>query len=946
MLSKKMAVSLTSLITILALAAMPVSAFDVKFDAHDISYAGDIQIERAGTVVVYVNFGKVVTLADVNKAFMQTATAGAEGDKHANTISEIDILNYHGAVIDVEGNAIQIADREVDDRLTTTQANRIQAGKDYTITITIPETQRPTGDAAFDKNDHAYRLRLYLPAKAITEADRNAGATSNKGFHDKIFLVGDEPASVASRSPQPMKMELAPGVLVPDAGFKGDSFNIIVTLSEQPKENKLTKDHFDVAEGAAADGVYLGAIDPIDGPDDGATADPATGRNGMHERYLVKITPAKKDATLVVKLKSFEDQEIYTYAEGATGAINGSGPNDWDPPVSELDRIETHSKLTVKINNKPADAIKTGGFEVKIPNETRIPKGGFVVLATNLGGSGVADNPENDKDEPKATARTPAQLLYNLVQVDKLPNLEAFLVNGGTIDLEGPEGADGRPKLYISEIMWGSDASLSPNNNSQWIEIANPGDSILTGDGTHTLKFYGPNETPPTQTADDPSDRVGTVGAGGYWGNMLRGQSGRTGTGETAAEQVAVVPTQALVSMHRGAMGADGMPPDGTMASNWTASMAPALNFDTSKVGIRIGTPGAAPVAYPATPPPPAEPTPAPVVPVAGASDIMITEIMFDTGNGRLPQWIELTNTSGAEKSLAGWSVMVANSDADADVIGSNVSINLSGTIGVGGGTGAGGTMGKSMVLAAGTGRSNLNKQVMDVSSQLGQKGRYKLISDMAFMISLIPPQTTGILTPGDEAGNLDAATAWDLDMDENGRSSLIRVTDNGMKADGTAMSSWILASDTNLVAGPATWYGSDDDAGTPGYDAGGPLPVELSHFRPARDKATGAVVITWSTQSELNNAGFFIKRSQQRDGEFKVINATMIAGAGTTSEKQTYTYTDTTAQPNVVYYYQIEDVSLDGQRQTLTLGTRLKGHIGAAGKLTATWGELKSSNE
>ena len=56
-------------------------------------------------------------------------------------------------------------------------------------------------------------------------------------------------------------------------------------------------------------------------------------------------------------------------------------------------------------------------------------------------------------------------------------------------------------------------------------------------------------------------------------------------------------------------------------------------------------------------------------------------------------------------------------------------------------------------------------------------------------------------------------------------------------------------------------------------------------------------------------------------------------AGAGTTSEKQFYTYTDTTAQPNVVYYYQIEDVSLDGNRQTLTRGIRLKGHIGAAGK-------------
>ena len=75
-----------------------------------------------------------------------------------------------------------------------------------------------------------------------------------------------------------------------------------------------------------------------------------------------------------------------------------------------------------------------------------------------------------------------------------------------------------------------------------------------------------------------------------------------------------------------------------------------------------------------------------------------------------------------------------------------------------------------------------------------------------------------------------------------------------------------------------------------------------------------------------------------------KVINATMIPGAGTTSEKQFYTYTDTTAQPNVVYYYQIEDVSLDGNRQTLTRGMRLKGYVSVASKLTSTWGDLKTS--
>ena len=188
---------------------------------------------------------------------------------------------------------------------------------------------------------------------------------------------------------------------------------------------------------------------------------------------------------------------------------------------------------------------------------------------------------------------------------------------------------------------------------------------------------------------------------------------------------------------------------------------------------------------------------------------------------------------------------------------------------------------------------------------------------------------------------------------ESGGRSSIIRrhvpvSMGPSEPKDGEMMDSWVLASDASLVEpmhlSAHSYYGFPTDVGTPGFRAGGALPVELSHFRPARDEA-GTVVITWSTQSELNNAGFFIKRCQRRDGQFQIINAAMIPGAGTTSEKQFYTYTDTTAQPNVVYYYQIEDVSLDGDRQTLTRGIRLKGHIGAVGKATTLWGELKRTN-
>ena len=349
---------------------------------------------------------------------------------------------------------------------------------------------------------------------------------------------------------------------------------------------------------------------------------------------------------------------------------------------------------------------------------------------------------------------------------------------------------------------------------------------------------------------------------------------------------------------------------------------------------------------------------------------IYISEIMF-TGGGTLPQWIEISNGSRTEQvNLGGWTLKVENATADADV-----SVGAKAVFTIPEGTkidpsGQHDTPSTVLVVTE-QGRNNLDG--MMAAGQLVNlwtdqqvelilldvtKRRYSLLSDMAFKITLAPPEPDITLSATDVVGNLgdDGTATWALPMNEDGaRSSILRrhipvSIGPAEPKDGEMMESWVLASNTSFAQSTHlsahSYYGLPTDVGTPGFRAGGALPVELSHFRPERNKETGAVVITWSTQSELNNAGFFIKRSQQRDGEFQIINATMIAGAGTTSEKQFYTYTDTTAQPNVVYYYQIEDVSLDGQRQTLTRGIRLKGYVGAAGKATVLWGELKVLRE
>lgn len=120
------------------------------------------------------------------------------------------------------------------------------------------------------------------------------------------------------------------------------------------------------------------------------------------------------------------------------------------------------------------------------------------------------------------------------------------------------------------------------------------------------------------------------------------------------------------------------------------------------------------------------------------------------------------------------------------------------------------------------------------------------------------------------------------------------------------------------------------------------PLPVNLSHFR--AELTDAGVVLKWTTESELDNAGFYIYRSPTKDGEFKVVNPTMIQGAGTTGERNEYIWTDTTAKPNTVYYYRIEDVSHAGVREQLAT-VRLRGLISARGKLTTIWADLKAGH-
>ena len=322
---------------------------------------------------------------------------------------------------------------------------------------------------------------------------------------------------------------------------------------------------------------------------------------------------------------------------------------------------------------------------------------------------------------------------------------------------------------------------------------------------------------------------------------------------------------------------------------------------------------------------------------------------MYATNADNAPQWIELHNRSTRRLSLEGWEVTIENHPEDRSVLATKLTFTLGEKIL---------DANQMLLLVTEQGDNSGFREakgdfradsVVILKDRIGGASGYRLLSQTAFKITLTAPTATKTerKTPSDIAGNLGVTSEWKLPSIEeklplievnqvNQRSSIIRVYEGNDTSDGTRVDGWELATEksTRYIRG-IIYYGHHSDHGTPGYRVDNPLPVglsvELTHFRPARDKQTGAVMITWTTQVELNNAGFFIKRSHQRDGELKVINTTMIPGAGTTNKQQSYTYTDTTAVPNVVYYYQLECVSEDGTRQTLTRSIRLKGHLGGS---------------
>ena len=90
------------------------------------------------------------------------------------------------------------------------------------------------------------------------------------------------------------------------------------------------------------------------------------------------------------------------------------------------------------------------------------------------------------------------------------------------------------------------------------------------------------------------------------------------------------------------------------------------------------------------------------------------------------------------------------------------------------------------------------------------------------------------------------------------------------------------------------------------------PLPLQPT---PASSQAGAPIVVNWTTKSEVNTAGFNLYRAQSAGGPFTQLNRELIPAGNDPIAGGSYVYTDTNVVAGVTYYYQLEDVDVNGTR-------------------------------
>jgi len=115
-------------------------------------------------------------------------------------------------------------------------------------------------------------------------------------------------------------------------------------------------------------------------------------------------------------------------------------------------------------------------------------------------------------------------------------------------------------------------------------------------------------------------------------------------------------------------------------------------------------------------------------------------------------------------------------------------------------------------------------------------------------------------------------------------------------------------APSTDIVGRPRP-SGSGVDIGAYEQNDEGTLAVTLSTF--TASASSRSVTLKWRTETEVNNLGFSIYRSEEKDLNYTKIS--FFSGAGNSAMPIDYQFTDKDVEAGKTYFYYIEDVDIAG---------------------------------
>jgi hypothetical protein len=95
-------------------------------------------------------------------------------------------------------------------------------------------------------------------------------------------------------------------------------------------------------------------------------------------------------------------------------------------------------------------------------------------------------------------------------------------------------------------------------------------------------------------------------------------------------------------------------------------------------------------------------------------------------------------------------------------------------------------------------------------------------------------------------------------------------------------------------------------------YSCPPPTLISLSSF--TATSFSKAVVLEWTTASEIDNVGFNVYRAESADGPYLKINEDLIFAQGSSTEGSSYELVDEGMKNRKTYYYQLEDVDVYGE--------------------------------